>query len=542
MRTHTNPKGRGKRTLDQQSSGKNNRKSNQSSSTSFNSSNNNDQQFQSSISRSLPIKIPPNNDSNFYNYSSALSHQPQLQPQPHPLTYQNSPIPQTQTQPQPHPSSYPLPLTSNFDPSSFPPYQSNHFPSNEMNALATAAANQLYELEKSEALRRAEYEFHHRQLKSGINSNIPSTHTSSSSSPNNTPYQNHFQYQPQFQNFYAPTSATSTNANQPVTTNSSNRFQSNLSFLQPPTLSNRTDNDHFMKCQHQDSTAISLNDDIGCDHDDCRQLQNKRLKFNNKKVMSNNYYPTPTFQKSLSSDHLYTRSHSVNGVEPPHLRSHKHSYQPYPYPSSTEQSQTVSPVSSAESDFSDPEDAHRIMNRPPPQLGFHPVVPGGVEFTPSSSPVLGPLRTLSLFPNQFPSHFNLNSKSNTPNTSAHNSPNVSRASSRASSPVHFTNFRLPPLTSTTTTTVNTNGNEMGFNQPPPNLPMDNRNKIEEILRSPPEPVHPSPSSVSSSSTTPMQSAIRSAPTSTNPSPPTSPGKLPHSFISMTPLHNNISPK
>lgn len=489
LRTHTNPKGRGKKSV------QNNTSVASQSSPSVPSQNS---------AQANPVTIPTTNfNYNPYNYTS-----------------------------------------------SFPPtvYQ----PANEMSALAAAAADQLYELEREEALRRAEFELRHRQLKDGISSQP----TSTSSSPNASfnPYASQYGYfNPPAQRFTMPYT------------------------LQNPTKQFNSFQDPI-KCHRPDlnQPAISLNDDINCDHDDCRQMNQQSKRMKSDKLMSNNklYQPQPQsiaassmpFHKSYSGDHLSSlnsREHTV--TEPPHLRTHRHNFHPYAsYTSSAEQSQTVSPASSAESDFSDPEDVKTTSYNPIKQqhssiqqnLGTYPVVPGGIEFTPSSSPVLGPLRSLNLFPNQTttgaypnPTYLNLNSKTGTPTTSAHNSPNVSRASSRASSPVHFTNFRLPPLASSSNTTNNTTG-DIGYANPPPALPLDNRNKIEEILRSPPEPVHPSPSSsVSGSSSTPMQSAIRSLPNSlpnsasnsNGPSPPQSPGintsgKSIHSFMSMTPLH------
>ncbi|TIA91454.1 hypothetical protein E3P99_01047 [Wallemia hederae] len=478
-------------------------------------------------------------------------------PVPAPSPSQSAPSTQNPAQSNPlsippnHSMQYsPYPYTSSFPPT---PYQ----PANEMSALAAAAADQLYEMEREEAVRRAEFEYRHRQLKDGISSQPTSTSSSPSASLN--PYNPQYTFfNPATQRFNMPHVI----QNQPK----------QLSQMQEP-----------IRCHHPDfnQAAISLNDDINCDHDDCRQMdqQSKRIKGNKGNVYqvhpqaqpsmpATSQHPSASslpFHKSYSGDQLSTlsaREHTL--TEPPHLRTHRHSYHPYAsFPtSSAEQSQTVSPVSSAESDFSDTEDARvtTSFNSAKQQtsiqqnLGSYPVVPGGIEFTPSSSPVLGPLRSLNLFPNQTttgvyptPSYLNLNSRGGTPSTSAHNSPNVSRASS----PVHFTNFRLPPLAQSTTTSggVSVTG-EMGYANPPPALPLDNRNKIEEILRSPPEPVHPSPSSsMSGSSSTPMQSAIRSLPNSlpnsasnsVGPSPPQSPGintngKSIHSFMSMTPLH------
>lgn len=502
LRTHSNPKGRGKRALNGNGGGSGSGSVNATANSAATPS-------QSAPStqnpaQANPLSIPPNPTLQFnpYAYSS----------------------------------------TSSFPPT---PYQ----PANEMSALAAAAADQLYELEREEAVRRAEYEYRHRQLKDGISSQPNST----SSSPNTSfnPYNNQF-------NFLNPPAQ---RYNMPY-----NLKQQHQQPQEP------------IRCHHPDfnQAAISLNDDINCDHDDCRQMeqQSKRMKGNKGNIyqMQPQLQPsftTPStssmpFHKSYSGDQLSTlsaREHTL--TEPPHLRTHRHNYHPYASfnTSSAEQSQTVSPVSSAESDFSDTEDAKTTTFNPTKQqssiqqnLGAYPVVPGGIEFTPSSSPVLGPLRSLNLFPNQTstgvyptPSYFNLNSRGGTPSTSAHNSPNVSRASS----PVHFTNFRLPPLAQSTTSSSTMGGTEeMGYANPPPALPLDNRNKIEEILRSPPQPVHPSPSSsISGSSSTPMQSAIRSLPNSqtnsaTNSagaSPPQSPGnnsngKSIHSFMSMTPLH------
>lgn len=497
LRTHSNPKGRGKRALNN-----NNAAASQSAPSTQNAAQTN------------PLAIPQN---------------PSLQYNPYAYT------------------------------SSFPPtpYQ----PANEMSALAAAAADQLYELEREEALRRAEYEYRHRQLKDGI----PSQPTSTSSSPNTSFNPYNAQY-----NFFNPATQ---RFNMPYTLQNQPK---QLNQIQEP-----------IRCHHPDfnQAAISLNDDINCDHNDCRQMeqQSKRMKGNKGNIYQmqpqahasspGTSQPASTssmpFHKSYSGDQLSTlsaREHTL--TEPPHLRTHRHNFHPYASftPSSAEQSQTVSPVSSAESDLSDTEDPRtaatfsstKQQSSIQQNLGAYPVVPGGIEFTPSSSPVLGPLRSLNLFPNQTttgvypnPSYLNLNSRGGTPSTSAHNSPNVSRASS----PVHFTNFRLPPLTQSTTTSTSLGGTgEMGYANPPPALPLDNRNKIEEILRSPPEPVHPSPSSsISGNSSTPMQSAIRSLPNSlpnsasnsAGPSPPQSPGinttgKSIHSFMSMTPLHAPVA--
>ncbi|TIC18825.1 hypothetical protein E3Q13_01685 [Wallemia mellicola] len=117
LRTHTNPKGRGKKSV------QNNTSVASQSSPSVPSQNS---------AQANPVTIPTTNfNCNPYNYTS-----------------------------------------------SFPPtvYQ----PANEMSALAAAAADQLYELEREEALRRAEFEFRHRQLKDGISPQP----TSTSSSPN----------------------------------------------------------------------------------------------------------------------------------------------------------------------------------------------------------------------------------------------------------------------------------------------------------------------------------------------------------------------
>ncbi|KAG7575375.1 hypothetical protein FFLO_00365 [Filobasidium floriforme] len=49
--------------------------------------------------------------------------------------------------------------------------QNQNGPGNEMNALAAAATDQLYEMERGEALRRAEFEMRHRQMMSGAAGN-----------------------------------------------------------------------------------------------------------------------------------------------------------------------------------------------------------------------------------------------------------------------------------------------------------------------------------------------------------------------------------
>lgn len=119
---------------------------------------------------------------------------------------------------------------------------------------------------------------------------------------------------------------------------------------------------------------------------------------------------------SHSGYHYQHPGHGHSGHAAHHqsnFRSHRHAYQPYSHPASAEPSRANSPVSSHSGDFSD-EDR--------PQLPF--------GFTPSSSPVLGPLKGLTLIQSR-----------STGQTSAAPSAQQSPVNqSRPSSPVY-----LPPL-------------------------------------------------------------------------------------------------
>lgn len=121
-----------------------------------------------------------------------------------------------------------------------------------------------------------------------------------------------------------------------------------------------------------------------------------------------------------SHDDLVRHSHEVSNPHPhPHHRTHRHAFQPYSHASSTNVSVANSPVSS-HSELSDDDQPSRYPPRP-----FH--------FTPSTSPVLGPMRSLSLFHGR-----------STQATSAAPSatPSPHRHISRPSSPAQLPPFRL----------------------------------------------------------------------------------------------------
>lgn len=63
--------------------------------------------------------------------------------------------------------------------------QNQNGPGNEMNALAAAATDQLYEMERGEAMRRAEFEMRHRQMMSGAASGMTINRSGGNNNSNN---------------------------------------------------------------------------------------------------------------------------------------------------------------------------------------------------------------------------------------------------------------------------------------------------------------------------------------------------------------------
>lgn len=149
-----------------------------------------------------------------------------------------------------------------------------------------------------------------------------------------------------------------------------------------------------------------------------------------------------------SDDPTSRHSHSHDPSHPAHHASlsrtqHRHSYAPYSYPSSTDPSAANSPVSSQNSDYSDDEgpshSKRASQHAPGTGIGMVGSPPGSGQshaigqlqkalaynFTPSGSPVLGPLKGLTL-------------------ASAAASRAGSVVHSRAASPIHLPPLKLPP--------------------------------------------------------------------------------------------------
>ncbi|EGG07750.1 uncharacterized protein MELLADRAFT_85503 [Melampsora larici-populina 98AG31] len=123
-----------------------------------------------------------------------------------------------------------------------------------------------------------------------------------------------------------------------------------------------------------------------------------------------------------SHDDLIRHSHEVsnsNSNPHPHHRKHRHAYQPYSHPSSTTVSVLNSPISSHD-ELSDDERSSSHLPFGP----FH-------QFTPSDSPVLGPMSKLSLMKGR-----STQATSVVPSTV----PSPHPSTSRATSPIN-----LPPL-------------------------------------------------------------------------------------------------
>ncbi|KAI8454888.1 hypothetical protein BY996DRAFT_1982183 [Phakopsora pachyrhizi] len=129
-----------------------------------------------------------------------------------------------------------------------------------------------------------------------------------------------------------------------------------------------------------------------------REIDIYQQGFQEENINCYGHYGRPTPQ---SVDDLARHPHLVSSNRPrSHHRSHRHSFQPYSHSSSTTASRAPSPFQS-HSDLSDDEDSrlypHQAFscsqgsNVPAPS-------PLSAQFTPSTSPVLGPMRDLSLIP------------------------------------------------------------------------------------------------------------------------------------------------
>lgn len=318
---------------------------------------------------------------------------------------------------------------------------------NEMSALAAAAADQLFELERSESVRRAEYEMRHRQIigqggvgthSNGSSNNTSRTH-SAGTSPVNTPGMMGASFvgfsnerdrwgvpggsQGNGGDFHAPGQAVHHAVGAGELTD--------LTYLTPPQ----------------------------CHHPECHKSYRKRLRAAQKAlVMSsatngimggangsggqggggpggggggNQFYPSPLGNNGISQMSQFNpQQQQLQNLQNAHQRSqfgnHRSSF---PYGSgvaSADVSHQPSPASShsSDDDQNDPMGAQQ-------QGGVMSHGNGGYEFTPSTSPVLGPLRNMSIFP---PLGLN-NGYGGTGPPSSVTSPANSRAHSRASSPV-----------------------------------------------------------------------------------------------------------
>lgn len=159
------------------------------------------------------------------------------------------------------------------------------------------------------------------------------------------------------------------------------------------------------------------------------------------------HQPSSHYPTNPSADPSSRHSHSHDPSNPTHHVSlsrtqHRHSYAPYAYPSSADPSAANSPASSQGSDYSDDEGPSNLMRGshvPGSGIGMVGSPPGSGQshaigqlqkalaynFTPSGSPVLGPLKGLTL-------------------ASAAASRAGSVVHSRASSPIHLPPLKLPP--------------------------------------------------------------------------------------------------
>ncbi|KAG0146335.1 hypothetical protein CROQUDRAFT_671211 [Cronartium quercuum f. sp. fusiforme G11] len=149
-----------------------------------------------------------------------------------------------------------------------------------------------------------------------------------------------------------------------------------------------------------------------------RQAEDPEYYLPRSRRGSSHHSSRPAKHLFSSHDDLVRHSHEVSNSHPhPHQRTHRHAFQPYSHASSANVSVTNSPISS-HSELSDDEQPSR--HHPPP---FH--------FTPSTSPVLGSMRKLSLFRGR-------STQATSVVPSAPSSPHYQ--SSRPESPVN-----LPPL-------------------------------------------------------------------------------------------------
>lgn len=344
-------------------------------------------------------------------------------------------------------------------------------PMNEMSALAAAAADQLFELERSESVRRAEYEMRHRQIigqggvgthSNGSSNNTSRTH-SAGTSPVNTPggmMGGSSAMQGQFGAF----------------SNERDRWGVPGSGLGPSGGAHGGAGDFHQPGQavHHPVGAGELTDltyltPPNCHHPECHKSYRKRLRAAQKALIlsansnalvggggngngpsgggpgagGNGFYSplgnntgvqqmsgfNPQQQQLHNLQNAHSQMQARNAAQ---FGNHRASF---PYGNgvaSADVSHQPSPASSHSSESGDHDDPMGSHNSGPlPQTG-------GYEFTPSTSPVLGPLRNMSIFP---PLGLNgggygtLGGPGTGPGSSVA-SPANSRSHSRASSPVN----------------------------------------------------------------------------------------------------------
>jgi len=319
---------------------------------------------------------------------------------------------------------------------------------NEMSALAAAAADQLFELERSESVRRAEYEMRHRQIigQGGVG-------TQSNGSSNNT-------------------SRTHSAGTSPVNTPgmmgaSFGGFSNERDRWGVPGASQGNGGDFHQPGQavHHAVGAGELTDltylnPPNCHHPECHKSYRKRLRAAQKALMiqasssglmggangngggggsggggggGNGFYSSPLgnngVQQQMSQfnpqqQQLQNLQQQARNAAASQFGNHRPTF---PYGSgvtSADVSHQPSPSSShsSEDEQDDPMGTH--------QVGIMPQN-NGYEFTPSTSPVLGPLRNMSIFP---PLNINGGYGGTGPSSQV-TSPANSRVHSRASSPV-----------------------------------------------------------------------------------------------------------
>ncbi|CED85224.1 dna-binding protein cre-1 [Phaffia rhodozyma] len=307
----------------------------------------------------------------------------------------------------------------------FPPaHVDNGSEMNEMSALAAAAADQLFEMERSESVRRAEYEMRHRQI-IGHSSGVPvNGQRSSGTSPVGTPG---MMAQPPFNGFSNERDRWGNVGGM------GNLAAPNVIPTAQPSVGGPNQQDFHQPGQaiHHavgagDLTDLSYLTPPNCHHSECHKSYRNRLRAAQRALTiqagSNGFLAAsassagsvgpeannalynglvgsgnlgglsignqmgfnPQQQQQLQQLQQLQNAHQQIQSQP---RSFRHrSSLPYAF-TSAEASHQPSPASSESSDS---------FNDDP--MGFQQVGNTGFEFTPSTSPVLGPLRNMSIFP------------------------------------------------------------------------------------------------------------------------------------------------